>query len=122
MIYFMQPLPQKFVKSQVYFLGEQDGPPEQALKARLITFFKYRVDLRRAYLARIAYGTKSETAIALCVRKDNDDKAHFAEEIRVIFGSLFSSDMHLDIVFLNELKERALMKVCLPFYSAPNSA
>jgi len=43
---------EQFQVSSVSFVGEQDGPPERELKARLVILFNQNDNIRRAYLAR----------------------------------------------------------------------
>ncbi len=48
----------------IYFLGEQDGPPERELKKLLAPLFQGRTEVLRAYLARLTYGSGSPASVA----------------------------------------------------------
>jgi hypothetical protein len=41
---------------ELHFVGEQDGPPEKILKERLIIFLRHDKSVKKAYLAKVAYG------------------------------------------------------------------
>lgn len=51
---------------QVEFVGEQSGGVEETLERELILEFATRPDIRRAYLARVAFGAERQAAVALC--------------------------------------------------------
>ena len=99
------------------FVGEQDGPPERELKARLVEVFRLDSRVARAYLARVEYGDGSGMHIALCLSSSfaGFDQA-LVREIGGVFASLFGSHEHLDTVFLREEQEETLTQVCRAFY------
>jgi CRISPR/Cas system-associated endoribonuclease Cas2 len=107
---------------QVVFLGEQDGPPERELKARLTQLFDQRRDVLRAYLSRVSYGDSANT-VALCVRADpevtNQVVANqLVEMIGKVFGDMFGEHEHLDIIFLSDTQESNLTKSCSAFFQS----
>ena len=107
--------PEEFQVPQLRFLGEQDGPPERELKCALAQCFQNDQSVITAYLARVAYGGES-FAVALCLRAQLGPDRGLAEKVGKIFASMFGGHEHLDIIFLNEMQEAELAKVCKPFF------
>jgi hypothetical protein len=103
---------------QLNFLGEQDGPPERELKEQLATFLDRGQWARVAYLARVTYEKMAPANVALCVRGQTGQDRVFAEQVGRIFGPIFGSHEHLDIIWLSPEQEAALMQVCKPFFKA----
>lgn len=99
------------------FVGEQDGPVELELKARLISVFGRRRSVQAAYLARVLLPGQAEIAVALCLRAEPGNEQLLVGEVGGIFSGLFSPREQLDILFLNEDLESDLRTRCLPFYS-----
>jgi hypothetical protein len=115
----MRPLEQ-FYAVQVEFLGEQDGPPERELKARLVQLPGFEVNVSRAYLARVLYGD-SHSSVALCVYADStDNRQTLAAMVGQIFSSMFGSQAQLDIIFLNEEQHAKVAECCRPFFFSSN--
>jgi hypothetical protein len=106
---------QELQLNKVQFLGEQDGSPERVLKERLSAVFIFHRNLERAYLAQVRYADEHE--VALCLRCTDNQKQKITEVIGEVFGLIFGSHEHLDIVFLGQNQELALRQVCCPFYS-----
>ena len=107
---------------KINFIGEQDGPPERELKAELTVLFAKLRLVTTAYLARITYGDAGTVQVALCVRAQPGQNRMFAERVGRIFGAMFGSHEHLDIIWLTPEQEPALTKVCRPFYQLDTSA
>lgn len=99
----------------VQFLGEQDGPTEQLLKARLSEFFKRDRSVLVAYLARVEVG--GQTSVALCLKTQFGPDRGLAEKVGAIFKTIFNAQVHLDIMFPTVAQETELVKVCRPFFS-----
>lgn len=99
---------------RIRFVGEQDGPSEQGLKLVLADMFA-RTRVQRAYLARVDYGDPGAYEVALCLRGAEDPG--LLEGISRQFASLFGSEVHMDILFLDDELEAELRTVCSPFYS-----
>lgn len=110
--------PGKFHRSQVRFICEQDGAIEQEFKESLIDLFQDRKTITRAYLAAVDYGTPTTFTAALCLRAFRNPDSSLVKSIGTIFASIFSSDEHLDILFLDEDQEMSLKRVCRAFYEA----
>lgn len=100
------------------FLGEQSGAVDDLLKRDLILEFSTRPDIRRAYLAAVAFRPENELVDALClVSRRPDDKSlviRIAELVRRRRGN----DAVLDVLFLKVDEESQLASVCRPFYSS----
>jgi hypothetical protein len=109
--------PEEFQVPQVRFLGEQDGAPERELKCRLSQFFQSDQSVTTAFLARVAYGGES-FAVALCLRAQLGPDRGLAEKVGKIFASMFGGHEHLDIIFLSEMQEAELARICKPFFQA----
>jgi len=103
---------------QLYFLGEQDGPPEQELKEQLAALFARAQWVRTAYLARVTYEKMGPVNVALCVRGQQGQNRVFAQRVGSVFASIFGSHEHLDIIWLAPEQEAALTQVCPPFFRA----
>lgn len=101
---------------KLYFVSEQDGPPERELKGRLAELFQRDQSIKTAYLARLRYGDQSPVTVALCVRAQFGFDHGVAEKAGRIFASMFGGHEHMDIVFLKDKQECELAKVCSPFF------
>ena len=108
--------PDKFLQAEVRFICEQDGAIEQEFKRRLTEIFKDRKTVTSAYLAAVDYGTPATFTAALCLRTFAKPDPPLVQCIGVVFGSIFSSTEHLDILFLDDEQEMSLKRVCPPFY------
>lgn len=106
----------KFQVSSTRFIGEQDGKPEQELKARFVAAFAGNRMILTAYLARVAYGD-AQSHVALCLRTAGADHPNIVRSIGKVFEKLFGSSQSLDIIFLTDPMEAKLKQVCMAFYS-----
>jgi hypothetical protein len=113
--------PQEINVSQIHFLGEQDGPPEQVLKEKLMDFFQQDRNIIAAYLAQIHFGDPSQAGVALCLKTQFGTDRDVVEKISQIFSSIFGTHEHMDIIFLNDAQETELVKVCQPFFRLSTS-
>jgi hypothetical protein len=100
----------------VEFLAEQDGAPEQELKAALRPILAGSRVVERAYLARVGFQPHVATAVALCLTGPSDVPGGLLKELMNAFATLFRSDAALDIVAVSAEQEADLRRVCLPFY------
>lgn len=117
MSWFKRPFhrhPQELRVPQVHCLNEKNGPPERLLKDRLIEFFQRDKSVHRAYLAEVIVGDQG--GVALCLKTEFGAGRGLAEKIGVIFGMVFNSHEHLDIMCLSKEQESELAKVCSPFF------
>jgi len=96
------------------FLGEQDGAEERKLKAALMPLFP-NLGVNRAYLVRLKYGLFS-SGVALCLQtmQGAAPEERIVQEIDSVFSRVFPG--HLDIMFLNDSRERDVAAVCPPFF------
>ena len=99
------------------FLSEQDGPPEQILKQRLISFFKRDRSVEKAFLSRVDYGDATPVGVALCLQTQFGTDKGMVEKIGMIFATVFGTQSHLDIIFLTDEQHASIAKVCTPFFS-----
>jgi type III secretion system (T3SS) SseB-like protein len=112
--------PQQLTVPAIKFVGEQDGPPERDLKARLIKLFRDRPSVERAYLARTEYPDATGMQVTLCVVSSTGEDKSLVSQVSDIFGDMFGAHEHLDILFIRDEQEQQLRAVCMPFYK-PNS-
>jgi hypothetical protein len=115
---FARRVPEPRTEPRVEFLGEQDGPPEQALKAMLTADFAERPTVLRAYLARVGFQPGSPSGVALCLVSAKGADTDLVQRIGQRFAGLFASGVPLDILFLSGDQEADLQRVCRPFYVA----
>jgi hypothetical protein len=108
---------EEFGVGRLRFTGEQDGSPERELKSRLVQLFGCEQSICRAYLARVAYGDSASSAVALCLRAPSGVGSGVVDKVGKVFASIFANREHLDIVFVNEIREGELAKCCRPFFN-----
>ena len=70
--------------------------------------------MQRAYLARVDHGVPGSYEVALCVR--GRAGAAVVQLVADSFASIFAKDAHLDTLFLSDVQEAELQKVCRPFF------
>lgn len=114
--------PVKLVEQRVDFLGEQDGPPEKRLTARLSGIFVRCGSVQTAYLASVRYAGPSAPHVALCLHTANGEDETLVRDISAVFRSLFGGHEHLDTIFLKGSQESQVARVCKPFFAAPAQA
>ena len=111
--------PQRLTPRIVRFIGEQDGPAERDLKDRFVELLRGEPIVRRAYLACAEHGDGSGIHITLCLKcSPRSEDVSLLAKLVGIFGSMFSSQEHLDIRFLEDNEEDELRSVCVPFYES----
>ena len=102
----------------ISFLGEQDGIVEQDLKRRLASLFvETKIDIRRAYLIRIAYADNSIQKVALCLEGGGGKAKAIVESVGWLFRHVFNDSQSLDILFLTEAQVLEIGRIAEPFYS-----
>jgi hypothetical protein len=107
--------------SDVRFLREQDGPNERVLKQDLILLFNRNECIKKAFLARVAYGPNVPEGVALCVKSIAGPDMELVKSIQLVFASTFRKTEHLDILFVDAAQELEIAGVCLPFYEERRS-
>jgi len=105
----------------INFVGEQDGSPERDLKARFIKLFREEAAVQRTYLARTDYGDATGVNVALCVKSSAGEDMSLVSRVSAIFGEMFGSHEHLDVLFIRDDQEQQLRVVCTPFYERTSS-
>jgi hypothetical protein len=115
--------PQRLAPRVVTFIGEQDGPAERDLKDRFVEVLSGEPVVRRAYLACAEHGDGSGVHITLCLKcSPRAEDVSLLPKLAGIFGSMFNSQEHLDIRFLEDNEEHDLRSVCVPFYESKLSS
>lgn len=98
------------------FTGEQSGEVETALKFRVVQLLRADSAVTAAYLARAS--SMGLDSVVLCIRRDGGSETRLVEGTSALFGQLFPQDVHMDVLFLDELLEARVLQVCSPFYLA----
>src|SRR6185312_12074282 len=93
---------------------EQDGASERVLKQRLTALFKTRFEVERAYLTAVSYG--SDRAVALLIKCTTGDSPELVGHIGRLFGTIFDTKEHLDVVFVSADQEMSVQTLCAPFF------
>src|SRR5262245_45243602 len=99
----------------IAFAGEQVGPFEEMLKARLRPVLARSVT-ERAYLALADVHDGLGVRPTLCLRHLTSEDSALLAELGEEFRQLASSAMSLDIVYVGPDQESVLSRVCRPFY------
>lgn len=102
---------------EIQFIDEQDGPVERDFKAALRKTLAKHEGVLRAYLAVVKYSKAGPEFVMLCLRFEhpNVDESVIAD-LGEEFRARFSAAQSLDILPMNAAQEKALLKVCRPFY------
>ena len=102
--------------SGVQFVGEQDGPVEQRVKAAWTPILAATPKVSRAFLVRALYADSSQhVVLALCNGGSPD--MDLVRALRVPYAAIFSSDCPLDMAFVSAAQEAQIARVCPPFYA-----
>jgi hypothetical protein len=110
--------PQRLTPPTTKFVGEQDGDSERDLKGCFSELFRQEVMVQSAYLARAEHGDGTGIHVTLAIRRRGGEDRSLISKLSRIFGDMFGSHEHLDMMFVGEDQERELQKVCVPFYRA----
>lgn len=110
--------PGSFTSSETRFVAEQIGVLENELKESIVGLFRDRNRPLRAYLVQVEYGEEKDFNVALCVASGSGEDEELANDIALVFRRVFGPHEHLDILFLSEIQETQLRKVCCPFFSS----
>jgi hypothetical protein len=107
---------EQFPTPELTFLGEQDGPAERRLKEAIAPVLHQDHTVDKAYLARVLYDGKKGGVILGLKTDDEVDSEKLIAQAGKIFASIFNAKVHLDIIFLNDMQNVAIRKVCPSFY------
>jgi hypothetical protein len=109
--------PQVVHVDEVIFRGEQDGITERQLKCELSKLFESRSDIQSAFLAIVSYQNGLENSVALCATGIlYQDRPDFVKDVGTIFAKIFSTQVHLDVLFPSTAQQHQLEQVCRPFF------
>jgi hypothetical protein len=97
------------------FITEQIGIPENEFKENVVRLFQDQKRTLRAYLVQVKYGQTNDFNVALCISMASGKEGKLANDIASIFRRMFGTHEHLDILFLSNINEIELRKVCCPF-------
>lgn len=100
--------PEQLINGSMTIIGEQNGPPERKLKARLVLLFGEWPQVFSAYLLRFKYTAMCDERVGLFVVTDESDGEQLATAIGQIFADLFSSEVSMDIFFIRRDREPIL--------------
>jgi hypothetical protein len=108
----------QFSATDVSFIGEQDGAHDRRLKEAITVLLDLNASVARAYLARVRYddGTSGGVLLGL-LRHDKQENGKLALQMDRVFGALFNTEAHLDVVFLDDEADARFRKSCRPFYN-----
>lgn len=107
----------EMLRANFQFVSEQDGKPERKFKDRLLELFKTDPNIFRAYLVLTASGP--EFGVALCLRTLQEGDVALLQKIKTEFQQIFSKQVHLDIMFLDQGNEDKVLQVARPFFNRP---
>jgi len=101
--------------SQITFIGEQDGAHER-LKEAISVLLDLNAGVARAYLVRTrGNGTTPGVMLGL-VTHDRRENGALALQMDRVYGALFNTSAHLDVIFLDDAGDANIRRTCAPFY------
>ena len=106
----------QFSTSAVSFIGEQDGAHELRLKEAISVLLDLSATVARAYLVRASTGGITGGVMLGLVTHDKKESGKLALQMDRVFGALFNTETHLDVVFLDDEGDAKIRKACQPFY------
>ena len=106
----------QFSRSAVSFVGEQDGARELRLKEAISVLLDLSATVARAYLVRATTGGITGGVTLGLVTHDKKESGKLALQMDRVFGALFNTEAHLDVVFLDDESDARIRECCLPFY------
>jgi hypothetical protein len=106
----------QFSRSAVSFTGEQDGARELRLKEAISVLLDLSATVARAYLVRTSTGGITGGVTLGLVTHDKKESGKLALQMDRVFGALFNTEAHLDVVFLDDESDARIRESCPPFY------
>ena len=106
----------QFSTSAVSFIGEQDGARELRLKEAISVLLDLSATVTRAYLVRASTGGITGGVMLGLVTHDKKESGKLALQMDRVFGALFNTEAHLDVVFLDDEGDVRIPESCPPFY------
>jgi hypothetical protein len=104
-------------EDNINFICEQNGESEVLLKRSISLFFKDNDFDCRAYLVKVSCfnTTNNDFNVLLCL-KGGERKDSILSGVGKVFKNIFGSHEYLDIIFIDDVQEKAVRSVCCPFY------
>ena len=106
----------QFSTCAVSFVGEQDGAHELRLKEAISVLLDLSATVARAYLVRANTDGSAGGVMLGLVTHDKKESGKLALQMDRVFGALFNTEAHLDVVFLDDEGDARIRESCLPFY------
>lgn len=108
------------METKIEYICEQDGDVEREFKSKICKIFLNFGKQIRAYLVLAKYIPQDIVSVILSIRiSDGYDEA-LLRKCSNVFRTMFSSNQHLDIMFISETEEKLIRKFCCPFYTSPS--
>jgi hypothetical protein len=107
----------QFSATAVTFIGEQDGAHERRLKEAISVLLDLNASVTRAYLVRASHDGITGGVMLGLLTHDRKECGKLALQMDRVFGALFNTNAHLDVVFLDDEGDRRIRKACAPFYN-----
>ena len=105
----------QFAAPHIAFMDDQDGACELRLKEAIAVLLDLDATVVRAYLIRTSCGD----ALLGLLTRDRQESGKLALQIDRAFGALLKTEMHLDVVFLDDEDDAQFWEACVPFYNRP---
>ena len=106
----------QFSSTGITFMGDQDGRHERRLKEAITVLLDLDTTVARAYLLRASYAGETGRAMLVLLTDDRKQNGPLALRMDRVFGALLNTEMHLDVVFLDDEADARIRKSCVPFY------
>jgi len=98
----------------------REGAREKELRRRLAAYLQTERQIEAAYFCWIEFANKTSEGLALCLRSRPYTKEEpIVEKVGDIFASLYKIEDRMDVIFINEKRERDVLKLMQPFYGKP---
>jgi SseB protein C-terminal domain len=101
--------------SQIIFIGEQGGADERRLKEAISVLLDLNASVARAYLV-LTKGDAAPSVMLGLVTHDRRESGPLALQMDRVFGALFNTETHLDVIFLDDDGDAKIRRTCTPFY------
>ena len=109
----------QFSATTITFIGEQDGAHERRLKEAISVLLDLDATVARAYLVRANHDGATGGAVLGLLTHDRQESGKLALQMDRVFGALFNTETHLDVVFLDDEGDARIQRTCSPFYDRP---
>jgi hypothetical protein len=106
----------QFTAPDIAFTGEQNGAHEQRLKEAISVLLDLNATVARAYLVRVLNDATTGGFMLGLVTQDQKESGKLALQMDRVFGALFNTNAHLDVVFIDDGSDAKIRETCQPFY------